>query len=55
MYDNIDAFGWAFAAKIARRNGDEVGRKFCERKADEQARKEAAEQREWHRRLTHGA
>lgn len=55
MYDNIDAFGWAFAAEIARRNGDEAGRKFCERKADEKARQEIAEEREWRYRLTHSA
>lgn len=55
MYDNIDAFGWAFAAEIARRNGDEQGRKLCERKQDEAARREAAEERAWRYRLTHSA
>jgi hypothetical protein len=48
---NIDAFGWAFAAEIARRNGDEAGRKACEREGEKAAAREAAEHREFMHRL----
>lgn len=48
---NIDAFGWAFAAEIARRNGDEAARKACEREEEKAAERERAEYREFMHRL----
>ena len=48
---NIDAFGWAFAAEIARRNGDEAARNACEREEEKAAARERAEYREWAHRL----
>lgn len=48
---NIDANGWAFAAEIARRNGDEAARKACEREEEKVAERERAEYREFMHRL----
>jgi len=48
---NVDAFGWAFAAEIARREGDEATRKACEREEEKAAERERAEYREFMHRL----
>lgn len=48
---NIDSFGWAFAAEIARRSGDEAARKACEREEEKAAERERAEYREFMHRL----